>query len=79
MSKDEIKHPLATLMKQKYGVTKQSSLRLKSDDSLFVVFRKIANYIYKMENGMIKIMQMLLNPTWKILTEVILTKEKLQA
>lgn len=47
MSKDEIKHPLATLMKQKYGVTKQSSLRLKSDDSLFVVFRKIANYIYK--------------------------------
>lgn len=47
MSEDEIKHPLATLMKQKYGVTKQSSLRLNSDDSLFVVFRKIANYIYK--------------------------------
>lgn len=38
MSEDEIKHPLATLMKQKYGVTKQSSLRLNSDDSLFVVF-----------------------------------------
>ena len=72
MSEDEIKHPLVTLMKQKYGVTKQSSLRLNSDDSLFVVFRK-------MENGMIKIMQMPLNPTWKILTEVILTKEKLQA
>ena len=47
MSEDEIKHPLVTLMKQKYGVTKQSSLRLNSDDSLFVVFRKIANYIYK--------------------------------
>ena len=46
MSEDEIKHPLVTLMKQKYGVTKQSSLRLNSDDSLFVVFRKIANYIY---------------------------------
>lgn len=47
MSEDEIKHPLATLMKQKYGVTRQSSLRLNSDDSLFVAFRKIANYIYK--------------------------------
>ena len=79
MSEDEIKHPLVTLMKQKYGVTKQSSLRLNSDDSLFVVFRKLRTIFIKMENGMIKIMQMPLNPTWKILTEVILTKEKLQA
>lgn len=43
----EVRNPLTTLMKQRYGINRQSSLRLTDKDTLFSTFRKVANYIYK--------------------------------
>ena len=43
----EAKNPLATLMKQRYGISRQSSITITDKDNLFSVVRKLANYIYK--------------------------------
>lgn len=43
----EVKNPLATLMKQRYGISRQSSLTITDKDNLFSTFKKVANYIYK--------------------------------
>ncbi|MDE7056140.1 LPD1 domain-containing protein [uncultured Lactobacillus sp.] len=38
---------LSSLMKQKYGVSKISKIRIGNDDDLYTIFKKIAKYIYK--------------------------------
>lgn len=43
----EARNPLTTLLKKKYGISRQSSLSIKDDDSLFTAFRKVAAYIYR--------------------------------
>lgn len=44
---DAFNSPLSTLMKKKYGLTKQSTLRFTDKDNLFSQFKKTAAYIYK--------------------------------
>lgn len=43
----EVQNPLTTLMKKKFGITRQSSLTITENDTPFTTFRKVANYIYK--------------------------------
>lgn len=43
----DVVNPLYDLMKAKYGITKQGTLKLTDKDDLKTMFRKIANYIYK--------------------------------
>ncbi|MEY8736811.1 hypothetical protein AB9M75_06140 [Lactobacillus sp. AN1001] len=43
-----IQNPLTTLLKEKYGISKQEgTLRFTEKDNLFTIFRKTAVYIYK--------------------------------
>lgn len=46
-TRDTVVNPLATLMKAKYGIDRQGSLTLSSNDTMPAKIRKIANYIYK--------------------------------
>ena len=38
---------LTSLMKKKYGVTRSSALKITEKDTLYTIFRKLADYIYK--------------------------------
>lgn len=44
---EEVQNPLTSLMKRRYGITRQSSLTITDKDNLFSEFRKVANYIYR--------------------------------
>ncbi|ENZ9221956.1 LPD1 domain-containing protein [Enterococcus hirae] len=44
---DQIENSLTSLMKAKFGVTRSSSVKLTEKDTLYTIFRKLADNIYK--------------------------------
>ncbi|MEZ1268778.1 LPD1 domain-containing protein [Enterococcus faecium] len=44
---DQIENSLTSLMKTKFGVTRSSSVKLTEKDTLYTIFRKLADNIYK--------------------------------
>lgn len=46
---------LTSLMKKKYGITRSSALKITEKDTLYTIFRKLADYIYKNGIGQQKI------------------------